>query len=152
MVSRSAEMVASASRISTVCSIRGWSSRIFRDLPDRPGLSTSLQSSSSRSWIMKLSRVPFGAPLSDDRGPRRRIGVPRSLTLASPLYWSPWVYRLVMRALYGRAYDERYRVVADLVPNGSHVVDLCCGCGYLYTGRSWRNAGSRTRASICYRR
>jgi len=27
------------------------------------------------------------------------------LTLTSPLYWSP------MRALYGRAYDERYRVV-----------------------------------------
>jgi SAM-dependent methyltransferase len=55
------------------------------------------------------------------------------LTLTSPLYWSPWVYRLVMRALYGRAYDERYRVIADLVPDGSHVVDLCCGCGYLYT-------------------
>jgi Methyltransferase domain len=55
------------------------------------------------------------------------------VTLTSPLYWSPWVYRLVMRALYGRAYDERYRVVADLVPDGSHVVDLCCGCGYLYT-------------------
>ncbi len=55
------------------------------------------------------------------------------MTLTSPLYWSPWAYRLVMRALYGRAYHERYRVVADLVPNGSHVVDLCCGCGYLYT-------------------
>src|SRR5262245_42868954 len=38
-----------------------------------------------------------------------------------------------MRVLYGRAYDERYRVVADLVQDGSHVVDLCCGCGYLYT-------------------
>jgi len=51
----------------------------------------------------------------------------------SLLYWSPWAYRLVMRARYGHAYDERYRVVADLVPDGSHVVDLCCGCGYLYT-------------------
>src|SRR5262245_45418721 len=38
-----------------------------------------------------------------------------------------------MRALYGRAYHERYWVAADLVPNGSHVVDLCCGCGYLFT-------------------
>jgi hypothetical protein len=54
------------------------------------------------------------------------------MAITSPIYWSPTVYRLAMRALYGGKLEERYRVVDRLVPDGARVVELCCGCGYLY--------------------
>jgi hypothetical protein len=50
----------------------------------------------------------------------------------SLVYRSPFVYELVMRALYGRHYAARYRAVADLIPAGSSALDLCCGPGFLY--------------------
>src|SRR6185437_9874195 len=37
-----------------------------------------------------------------------------------------------MRALYGRRYAARYRAIADLIPAGSSVLDLCCGPGTLH--------------------
>src|SRR5713101_1249799 len=37
-----------------------------------------------------------------------------------------------MVALYGRHYAGRYRAIADLIPSGSSVLDLCCGPGILY--------------------
>src|SRR5947208_245210 len=37
-----------------------------------------------------------------------------------------------MRTLYGRHYGARYRAIADLVPAGSSVLDLCCGPGFLH--------------------
>lgn len=52
--------------------------------------------------------------------------------IISPIYWSPGLYRLTMWLLYGRVFQERYRVVADLIPTGTKVVELCCGCGYLF--------------------
>ncbi|MBX6312942.1 MAG: class I SAM-dependent methyltransferase [Isosphaeraceae bacterium] len=39
-----------------------------------------------------------------------------------------------MRALYGRHYPARYRAIATLIPDGSSVLDLCCGPGVLYSG------------------
>jgi SAM-dependent methyltransferase len=50
----------------------------------------------------------------------------------SLVYRSPVGYELVMRALYGRHYAERLRAVADEVPVGSSVLELCCGPGTLY--------------------
>ena len=41
-------------------------------------------------------------------------------------------YELAMRALYGRAFGARYRAVADLIPPGAAVVDVCCGPPILY--------------------
>jgi SAM-dependent methyltransferase len=41
-------------------------------------------------------------------------------------------YELLMRALYGRHYRARLRAVADLIPGGATVLDLCCGPGTLY--------------------
>jgi len=38
-----------------------------------------------------------------------------------------------MRALYGRHYEDRMRVVAERVPRGASVLELCCGPGTLYT-------------------
>jgi SAM-dependent methyltransferase len=50
----------------------------------------------------------------------------------SLIYKSASLYELVMLALYGRHYPSRYVAVADLIPEGSSVVDLCCGPAHLY--------------------
>ncbi len=51
---------------------------------------------------------------------------------ASLTYRSPALYELAMLGLYGRHYPARYRAVADVIPPGSSVLDLCCGPGVLY--------------------
>lgn len=51
---------------------------------------------------------------------------------ASLIYRSAGAYKLVMRALYGRHYAARMRTVAERVPVGSAVLELCCGPGTLY--------------------
>jgi SAM-dependent methyltransferase len=48
------------------------------------------------------------------------------------VYRNGLVYELVMLGLYGRHYGARYRAVADLVPDGASVLDLCCGPGVLF--------------------
>jgi SAM-dependent methyltransferase len=51
---------------------------------------------------------------------------------SSLVYRSTWVYELIMVLLYGRHYAARYRAVADLVPRGASVLELCCGPGILF--------------------
>ncbi|CAN5895339.1 hypothetical protein BH11MYX2_BH11MYX2_32960 [soil metagenome] len=51
--------------------------------------------------------------------------------MKSPIYWSPWIYRLTMRILYGDAEKLREEVVAQVVPKGASVLELCCGPGRL---------------------
>lgn len=48
------------------------------------------------------------------------------------IYRSSSLYELAMLALYGRHYGSRYRAIAELVPGGSSVLDLCCGPALLY--------------------
>ena len=48
------------------------------------------------------------------------------------IYRSAAVYDLLMRVLYGRHHRARSRVLADLIPQGASVLDLCCGPGFLY--------------------
>jgi SAM-dependent methyltransferase len=48
------------------------------------------------------------------------------------IYRNPLLYQLIMRLLYGRHYQSRSRVIADLIEAGSSVLDLCCGSGLLY--------------------
>jgi hypothetical protein len=50
----------------------------------------------------------------------------------SIIYKSAPLYELAMLALYGRHYASRYRAVADLIPAGASVVDLCCGPALLF--------------------
>lgn len=50
----------------------------------------------------------------------------------SLIYRSSRGYELLMRALYGRHYRDRMRVVAEQVPQGASVLELCCGPGTLY--------------------
>jgi len=48
------------------------------------------------------------------------------------IYRNRILYNCVMRLLYGRHYACRGESVADLIPAGSSVVDLCCGPAVLY--------------------
>src|SRR5438552_2585873 len=48
------------------------------------------------------------------------------------IYKSSALYGLVNWLLYGRHHLARYRVIADLIPPGASVVDLCCGTATLY--------------------
>ncbi len=51
---------------------------------------------------------------------------------ASLIYSNEWLYRALMRVLYGRHFEARYRALADEIPDQSTVVDLCAGDCYLY--------------------
>jgi len=48
------------------------------------------------------------------------------------LYRTAIVYKLVMRLLYGRQYASRGTRIAEIIPAGSTVLDLCCGPAVLY--------------------
>jgi len=50
----------------------------------------------------------------------------------SLVYAHPWLYQGVMRALYGRGFDARYRAVAERIEPGSEVFEVCAGDAYLY--------------------
>lgn len=50
----------------------------------------------------------------------------------SVIYRSARGYELLMRVLYAHHYYARMRVVAEHVPAGSSVLELCCGPGTLY--------------------
>jgi trans-aconitate methyltransferase len=51
----------------------------------------------------------------------------------SIIYKNAPLYELAMLALYGRHYPSRYRAIADLIPAGASVVDVCCGPALLYS-------------------
>jgi SAM-dependent methyltransferase len=50
----------------------------------------------------------------------------------SLVYRSALGYELLMRGLYGRHYAARMHAVAEQVPHGASVLELCCGPGTLY--------------------
>ncbi len=50
----------------------------------------------------------------------------------SIIYRNRATYGVLMRMLYGRHYGARSKVVADLIPAGSSVLDVCCGPAVLY--------------------
>ena len=54
------------------------------------------------------------------------------LMATSLIYRNASVYELAMLLLYGRHYPSRYRAIAELIPAGSSVLDLCCGPALLY--------------------
>jgi SAM-dependent methyltransferase len=60
----------------------------------------------------------------------------------SLVYRSARGYELLMRVLYGRHYAARMRAVAEQVPAGASVLELCCGPGTLYERHLRGRAGS----------
>jgi SAM-dependent methyltransferase len=48
------------------------------------------------------------------------------------IYRNGTLYDFIIRLLYGRHYATHYAVIADLIPAGASVLDLCCGSAALY--------------------
>ena len=51
---------------------------------------------------------------------------------ASLVYRNSWLYEAAMLLIYRRYYWARQKVIADLIPNSSVVLDVCCGPGLIY--------------------
>jgi hypothetical protein len=66
----------------------------------------------------------------------------------SLIYKNPVLYYLVMRALYGKHFIPRYQAVADLIPPGTRVVDVCAGDCYLYQNFLWSKSVQYTGLDI----
>src|SRR5262245_4525490 len=62
---------------------------------------------------------------------RRMTG--RSYLSKSPIYWNRTIFEFVMTMLYGQEPCTTYAAVAQRIPNGVTVVDLCCGTARLYS-------------------
>ena len=59
--------------------------------------------------------------------------MPRGVLVSTSLiYRHPLIYDAAMLALYGRHYFSRCRVIAELIPEGASVLELCCGPAQLY--------------------
>jgi glycosyltransferase involved in cell wall biosynthesis len=86
-----------------------------------------------RRWD-KRSTVRLGRDVVDYLAElhRFRAKVGLSLLAKSPIYWTPTGYDLAMRALYGAGHDAIYADVARRIPDGSSVVDVCCGTARLF--------------------
>lgn len=54
------------------------------------------------------------------------------MTAQSFIYSNRRAYHWLMRSLYGRHFEDRYRAIAAQVPASSRVVDVCAGDAYLY--------------------
>jgi glycosyltransferase involved in cell wall biosynthesis len=63
---------------------------------------------------------------------RFRIASGFSLRYCSPIYWTGIGYDLVMKLLYRSQWKPTYREVADRIPEGASVVDVCAGTARLY--------------------
>jgi len=48
------------------------------------------------------------------------------------IYGHAAIYEAIMRGLYGRGYDDRFRSVAKLIAEGASVLDVCCGPATLF--------------------
>ena len=66
----------------------------------------------------------------------------------SLIYRSAAGYELIMRLLYGRHYAARLRAVAEQVPEGASVLELCPGPGALYERHLRRRGGHYTGAEV----
>lgn len=48
------------------------------------------------------------------------------------LYQHPWIYDFALYGLYHGNPHDRFKQVADLIPEGANVVDLCAGTSFLF--------------------
>lgn len=66
----------------------------------------------------------------------------------SLIYRSSWIYEGFLVLRYRGEYLARSRAIADLIPEGSSVVDLCCGPATLYFSHLQRKRVSYTGLDI----
>jgi hypothetical protein len=51
---------------------------------------------------------------------------------SSLIYKSTFLYEALMRVLYGAAYKKRFHELAEVIPVGASVLDVCCGPATLF--------------------
>ncbi len=69
----------------------------------------------------------------------------------SLIYRSALGYEALMRTLYGSHYDARMRAIAERVPDGAQVLELCCGPGTLYRRHLRGRVGGYIGLDLNYR-
>lgn len=52
--------------------------------------------------------------------------------MKSPVYWHPVIYHHLMKFLYGKHFEARYKAISALIPDNASVTEVCAGDGYLY--------------------
>jgi SAM-dependent methyltransferase len=50
----------------------------------------------------------------------------------SPIYNNAFIYEALMLVLYGSAYKKRFHELAEVIPAGGSVLDVCCGPATLF--------------------
>ena len=50
----------------------------------------------------------------------------------SLIYRNAFIYEALMRVLYGSAYHQRFQALAEMIPEGGSVLDVCCGPATLF--------------------
>lgn len=55
---------------------------------------------------------------------------PEKINMRSLIYWNPALYNLMMRAIYGRDFQKRYKMILNEIGSMS-VLDVCCGDCFL---------------------
>jgi len=53
--------------------------------------------------------------------------------MTSPVYWHPFIYHFVMKLIYGRDYENRYKTIVGLIPDGITLFEVCSGDCRIYT-------------------
>ncbi len=103
----------------------------------------------SRTFRGLSSRALLGAEVSEEDLPsagwgpgwmsylaallRLRSEIGLSYLRKSPVYWSLRGYELAQHMVLGAGFRQMFAAVAELIPQGASVTDLCCGSCKLYT-------------------
>ena len=56
----------------------------------------------------------------------------RGLSMFSPLFYHPLLYRIFTMFYYKSQYQLRYKIITEEIKDGWVVNDICCGDAYLY--------------------
>lgn len=83
-------------------------------------------------YIRREDKVSTVRPLADSIDSLKSLLRFRRRFRRGLPYRSPRLYHLLMKFLYRDGYAERYEAIAELVPPGSSVLDVCCGDGRLF--------------------
>lgn len=82
-------------------------------------------------WLF-LASINLQFPIFNLATPLLSLSSSVKTVATSFIYKSSSLYELAMLLLYGRHYPARYRAIAELIPERSSVLDLCCGPALLY--------------------
>lgn len=83
-------------------------------------------------FVRRIDKKSTVRPLRDAMESLRLLLEFRRRTRPGIIYRSPRLYHAVLRLVYHKDFVKRFKAVADQVPDGSSVVDVCCGPALIY--------------------